>query len=183
MSESIAMPEDVKNCQFCGEEVLAVAKKCKHCASMLDNEAQTGDESSAVGSDDNLSWWQIVLGLGVGVAMIWMMAAGTGTDTPSAIQKTVKHLDKTSVSFLEIKECTWGGPRRFYRMDCTARVKANSQPSPYVEFTFYDSGNVQTHKVAINDYHDVPKGQWIKFWFLYNQSDEPARIKLRPINQ
>jgi hypothetical protein len=30
------MNDKVKNCLFCGEEILAVAKKCKHCSSNLD---------------------------------------------------------------------------------------------------------------------------------------------------
>ena len=29
------MLEDVKNCPYCGEEILAVAKKCKHCGEWL----------------------------------------------------------------------------------------------------------------------------------------------------
>ena len=30
------MVEDAKKCPFCGEEILQVAIKCKHCGSMLD---------------------------------------------------------------------------------------------------------------------------------------------------
>ncbi len=29
-------PEATKNCDFCGEKILAIAKKCRHCGSMLD---------------------------------------------------------------------------------------------------------------------------------------------------
>lgn len=28
--------KDTKNCPYCGEEILAVAKKCKHCGEWLD---------------------------------------------------------------------------------------------------------------------------------------------------
>ena len=30
------MNEDVKNCPYCGEVILASAKKCKHCGEWLD---------------------------------------------------------------------------------------------------------------------------------------------------
>ena len=108
MPEEITMSEEVvKNCQFCGEEVLAVAKKCKHCASMLDDEAQTGDESSAVESDGNLSWWQIVLGLGFGVGMVWMTATGSGSKSGPLLgtkeAKCIEYAELYTVSMGGIK--------------------------------------------------------------------------------
>jgi len=30
------MSEEMKRCPFCGEEILALAKKCKHCESFVD---------------------------------------------------------------------------------------------------------------------------------------------------
>lgn len=32
------MPEETKSCPICGEEILAVAKKCKHCGEYLQTE-------------------------------------------------------------------------------------------------------------------------------------------------
>jgi uncharacterized membrane protein YvbJ len=34
------MAEDAKKCLFCGEDILQVAIKCKHCGSMLDGSDQ-----------------------------------------------------------------------------------------------------------------------------------------------
>lgn len=31
------MSDATKSCPFCGEEILAVAKKCRHCSSVLDS--------------------------------------------------------------------------------------------------------------------------------------------------
>ncbi|MDO9214514.1 MAG: hypothetical protein Q8Q54_04935 [Methylococcales bacterium] len=36
-------PEATKNCDFCGEKILAIAKKCRHCGSMLDRSNASGD--------------------------------------------------------------------------------------------------------------------------------------------
>jgi predicted Zn finger-like uncharacterized protein len=35
--EISAEPEATKNCEFCGEKILAIAKKCRYCGSMLDS--------------------------------------------------------------------------------------------------------------------------------------------------
>ena len=45
--------EDVKNCPYCGEEVLAVAKKCKHCGEWLDKTVNTPPTKSEITKVDN----------------------------------------------------------------------------------------------------------------------------------
>ena len=41
--------EETKNCPYCGEEILAGAKKCKHCGEWLDEHSEgTSLETEAV---------------------------------------------------------------------------------------------------------------------------------------
>jgi predicted Zn finger-like uncharacterized protein len=39
-------PEATKNCDFCGEKILAIAKKCRHCGSMLDGSHAANSQSA-----------------------------------------------------------------------------------------------------------------------------------------
>ena len=43
--------QSTKTCPFCGESVLAVAKKCKHCSSMLDPNSGGAHESEEILAD------------------------------------------------------------------------------------------------------------------------------------
>ena len=44
------MSEETKKCQFCGEEILAVAIKCRHCQSLLDG-SEEGQKINVTGID------------------------------------------------------------------------------------------------------------------------------------
>jgi len=44
VTKVISMSNEMKNCPYCGEEVLAVAKKCKHCSSEIKKELTTKSE-------------------------------------------------------------------------------------------------------------------------------------------
>ncbi len=68
MSESAEEP--TKPCPFCGEKILAVAIKCKHCGSDL--QAQAGSAAKKPG--EALGILMLVLPL-VGVALIWLWIA------------------------------------------------------------------------------------------------------------
>lgn len=46
------MSSEKKQCPFCGEEILAVAKKCKHCQSDLGANLQAGSQDAPVASKD-----------------------------------------------------------------------------------------------------------------------------------
>ena len=39
-------PEATKNCDFCGEKILAIAKKCRYCSSMLDGSNAANSQSA-----------------------------------------------------------------------------------------------------------------------------------------
>gem|GEM_PF-5762294 len=45
------MSNETKKCQFCGEDILAVAVKCKHCGSMLDGSSLGASTSEEVLAD------------------------------------------------------------------------------------------------------------------------------------
>ena len=49
------MTEEMKTCPYCGEEILAIAKKCKHCGEFLDKEIQNGS-SNIETLDVNENW-------------------------------------------------------------------------------------------------------------------------------
>jgi predicted RNA-binding Zn-ribbon protein involved in translation (DUF1610 family) len=43
--QPVRPPADTKDCPFCGEEVLAVAKKCKHCGETIDVTLRAAEEA------------------------------------------------------------------------------------------------------------------------------------------
>ena len=68
------MEQETMKCPYCGEEILAVAKKCKHCGEWLDEEEIEGEvveteeeESDSTDDDSNWDWlykvivWVIIL--------------------------------------------------------------------------------------------------------------------------
>lgn len=47
------MEQETKRCPFCGEEILAVAKKCKHCKEWLDEDYDEDEEEYEYEDDDD----------------------------------------------------------------------------------------------------------------------------------
>ena len=77
---------DTKECPFCGEEILAKAKKCKHCQSMLDGSSQ-GQKMTVAGRDPFAEYHTEIQGkkkgkltiigwLGIGLGILFMVVAG-----------------------------------------------------------------------------------------------------------
>ena len=70
------MSEDVKNCPFCGEEILAVAKKCKHCGSDLgmgphEEEVSSKSEASSPVHRKKSSPWVLVVLVAIAVLLFF----------------------------------------------------------------------------------------------------------------
>lgn len=71
-----------KACPFCGERILAVARKCKHCGTLLSNKTPSGKSSS------KLIWW-IIAGIIlvpflfiILLALLWFMSSATPEAPP-----------------------------------------------------------------------------------------------------
>jgi hypothetical protein len=53
------MEQQVKNCPYCGEEILATAKKCKHCGEWLESITDESNEPETVNEEYELAGEEI----------------------------------------------------------------------------------------------------------------------------
>jgi len=67
------MSEEMKRCPFCGEEILAIAKKCKHCGSDIEIGASEKVESSKQNTDYGMFLLAIPV---VATMLIWFWVSG-----------------------------------------------------------------------------------------------------------
>lgn len=51
-------------CRFCGESILAIARKCKHCGSMLEGEYEVSPASEAIVADVAANLFRGIEGVG-----------------------------------------------------------------------------------------------------------------------
>lgn len=91
------MEQETMNCPYCGEEILAVAKKCKHCGEWLDEEEIEGEveeteeeEGKSVDDDPNWDWLYKVIAWGVVLAVAFFTL-------PSEEKQTEKMMEELRV--------------------------------------------------------------------------------------
>ena len=67
------MSEEMKRCQFCGEEILAIAKKCKHCGSNLEEVVPSEATVSKPAADYGMFLLAIPV---IATMLIWFWVSG-----------------------------------------------------------------------------------------------------------
>ncbi len=70
IEETIAVTQKTKNCPYCGEEILAVADKCKHCGEMIPGEKVSLNKKSS----NKPKFYLVVLVLVVVFAVMQLVA-------------------------------------------------------------------------------------------------------------
>ncbi len=78
-------PEATKNCDFCGEKILAIAKKCRYCGSMLDGSNASGDNIATRLWSNKIKIIVIVFLLTVSLVLTWYV------NVDEVVTKTVEY--------------------------------------------------------------------------------------------
>jgi amino acid transporter len=65
------MSEETKKCPFCGEEILAVAVKCKHCGSDLSEKPAAAVAPSTADANENIGYILLLLPV-IATVLIWL---------------------------------------------------------------------------------------------------------------
>ena len=111
--------KQTKNCPYCGEEILASAKKCKHCGEWLEEQENvlTNEEIEQIAEDavnaaiasmeEKEAKWDIIMKIieAVGIVIIGILLLLTVPNEQKHIVKVNEYADKTSSLFIrELKQ-------------------------------------------------------------------------------
>ena len=100
--------EGTKKCPYCGKEILAVAKKCKHCGEWLDGREKQPTCSTMPnnGSKDHYKYIYVVLGVIVAIVLVYFLVSNKGqhednASMVAAISDSVGIINSASTSEVE----------------------------------------------------------------------------------
>jgi len=142
------MVEETKRCPFCGEEILAIAKKCKHCQSDLSKKEKLSYVEQKAKRDmqaKTLATWTVMLFI-VGIAVIYFFSDRSDT-SPAPNKSATSDIDKLSQFHRQLaaEEKAFNDKNKAN----TTQIQASIQ-----------SGDVFALYNAASQLHDIAYAEW-----------------------